>query len=135
MKVGGTHRVPLSGPALDLLRALPTGANNNFVFIGQTQGKPVGGSMVLLRVLRKLGHSETAHGFRSTFSDWAHELPGTAPLEIEQSLAHSSGKVALSYRRGDLLAKRRRLLDAWARYCTSPAMATADVVDFNTGRR
>jgi hypothetical protein len=55
-------------------------------------------------------------------------FPGIPEL-VAQSLSHrAGGKVALSYRRGDLLAKRRRLLDAWARYLASPAKATADVL-------
>ena len=60
----------------------------------------------------------TAHGFRSTFSDWAHEQNGVMPLVIEESLAHRvGGATHLSYRRGHLLAQRRALMDAWAAYC------------------
>jgi integrase len=71
----------------------------------------------------------TPHGFRSSFSDWCHEQPTATPMVIEQSLAHATGgRTALAYRRGDLLDKHRRLMDAWAKHCTGPARTTADVV-------
>jgi integrase len=62
----------------------------------------------------------TAHGFRSSFRDWAAE-PTTFPAEVaEMALAHAvSDKVEAAYRRGDLLQKRRQLAEAWARYCVA----------------
>ena len=60
----------------------------------------------------------TVHGFRSAFSDWSAD--NTAfPQEVrEQCLAHSiPNKVAAAYRRGALLEKRRRLMEAWAQFC------------------
>jgi integrase len=124
MKGGKEHRVPLSAPALALLRGLPHERDDadGLVFISGQPGKPLA-SNALLRLLKAMGHHEiTVHGLRSSFSDWAHEQPMATPMVIEQSLAHAGGdKVALAYRRGDLLQKRRKLMDAWARHCTSPA--------------
>jgi hypothetical protein len=38
------------------------------------------------------------------------------------ALAHAvENKVKAAYRRGDLFKKRRRLMDAWARFCEGPA--------------
>jgi hypothetical protein len=37
-------------------------------------------------------------------------------------------KTEAAYARGDALAKRRRLMDQWARYCTSGAAAMGKVV-------
>jgi integrase len=70
----------------------------------------------------------TPHGFRSTFADWAAD--NTAyPQEVrEQALAHAiPNRVEAAYRRGALLEKRRRLMEAWADYCAKPA-ATGKVV-------
>jgi integrase len=72
----------------------------------------------------------TAHGFRSSFRDWASETTAY-PTEIaEMALAHAvSNKVEAAYRRGDLFEKRRRLMDEWATYCSAPVGANgAEVV-------
>jgi hypothetical protein len=74
----------------------------------------------------------TAHGFRSTFKDWAHEQTEFSTEVIELALAHAVGdKVEAAYRRGDLLEKRRLLSKAWADFCfgaTPPA--ASNVVPF-----
>jgi integrase len=75
-------------------------------------------------LLRRMGRGDlTAHGFRSSFRDWAAERT-TLPAEVaEMALAHTGGdKVEAAYRRGDLFGKRRQLSDAWAKFCaTAPA--------------
>jgi integrase len=60
----------------------------------------------------------TVHGFRSSFRDWAAELMNV-PYEIaEQALAHKIGsKVSRAYHRGDVLDKRRELMQAWCNHC------------------
>ncbi|MOA41087.1 putative prophage CPS-53 integrase [compost metagenome] len=57
------------------------------------------------------------HGFRSTFRTWAAEHTDY-PREIcEAALAHSLGsKVEAAYNRGDLLEKRRRLMQDWCEF-------------------
>jgi integrase len=71
----------------------------------------------------------TAHGFRSSFSDWAHERTGHDNIVIEQSLAHAVGSaVERAYRRTDLFDKRRRLMDAWATFCTTAPVERDKVV-------
>jgi integrase len=120
MKGKREHQVPLSAAALELLDNLPREGDDadGFIFMGTQPGKPLS-PKVMLRLLRTMGHQTvTAHGFRSTFSDWAHEQNGVMPLVIEESLAHRvGGATHLSYRRGHLLAQRRALMDAWAAYC------------------
>jgi len=73
----------------------------------------------LLMLLRRMGHGDiTAHGFRSTFRDWAAECTTFAREEAEIALAHAiPDAVEAAYRRGDLFDKRRKLMDAWAAYC------------------
>jgi integrase len=82
----------------------------------------------LSEVLKRLGRVETVHGFRSSFSDWAHEATAHSDHTIEISLAHKVGnKVEQAYRRGPMFNKRRRLMDDWARFCTTPTTRTATV--------
>jgi len=62
----------------------------------------------------------TVHGFRSAFRDWVAEET-SFPREIaEAALAHVVGDATeLAYRRGDALEKRRRLMSAWADFCSA----------------
>jgi integrase len=77
--------------------------------------------MAMLATLRRMGRNDlTAHGFRSTFKDWAAEQTNYAGEISEAALAHVIGdKVEAAYRRGDLFDKRRKLMDAWASYCSA----------------
>ena len=79
--------------------------------------------MSLAAVLKRMGrHDLTAHGFRSTFRDWAAESTGYPREVAEQALAHTlSDKVEAAYRRGDLFTKRARLMDDWTAYCEAPS--------------
>jgi integrase len=118
MKAHKAHRVPLSPPALALLRSLPRGEPGAFVFPGARPGKPLS-NMVMKSLFNRMGeHKITSHGFRSTFRDWAGEST-QFPREIcEAALAHAVGNaVELAYRRGDALEKRRALMIAWGEYC------------------
>ncbi|GJD47018.1 Prophage integrase IntS [Methylobacterium cerastii] len=117
MKGGREHRVPLSDPAVVLLERMQTIGAAGFVFPGARRGKPMSG-MGMLMLLRRMGRTEiTAHGFRSTFRDWASETTHFPSEVVEMALAHAiESKVEAAYRRGDLFAKRRELMDAWATY-------------------
>ena len=134
MKARREHVVPLAPQVVELLKALPTEDGNKFLFLGASPGEGVSGSAIRM-LLRRLGHNTVAHGFRSSFSTWAHERTGHSNHEIELSLAHSIGsEVERAYRRTDLLAKRRKLMEAWAVYVTSPPVAKADNVRSIRGR-
>lgn len=118
MKAGKEHRVPLSAPALALLKALPRFEGTDFVFPGARGGELSDAS--LGAVLRRIGIPNkvaTVHGFRSTFRDWTAERTAYARDVAEMALAHviESG-TERAYRRGDLLDKRRRLMRDWARF-------------------
>jgi integrase len=130
MKGGKPHKVPLSGPALAILREMEVVRNgSSYVFPGQRPGKPLS-QMALLMLLRRLGRTDlTTHGFRSTFADWCAERTNFPSEVREMALAHSVGdKVEAAYRRGDLFAKRRQLGEAWARFCTTPIVGTTEVI-------
>ncbi|MCJ2044762.1 integrase arm-type DNA-binding domain-containing protein [Methylobacterium sp. J-078] len=118
MKGGREHRVPLSAVAIDLLAVLPGPSGGPFVFPGGRRGKPLS-NMAMLELLKRMDRSDlTVHGFRSTFRDWAAETTAFASEVVEMALAHIvSDKVEAAYRRGDLLLKRRELMEAWAARC------------------
>lgn len=124
MKAGKEHRVHLSKRALEILKLLREQKQNSYVFPGKRESKPLS-NMSLLMTLRRMKRADlTAHGFRSTFRDWASEI-STHPKEVaDMALAHTvSDKVEAAYRRGDLLQKRRQLMEDWARYCENPPTA------------
>jgi integrase len=138
MKGSKEHRVPLSAPALALLKALPRVAGNDHVFPGARSGQGLG-DVALFSFLRTMGRGDvTVHGFRSSFRDWAAEQTNYPRDVCEMALAHAiAGSVEEAYRRGDLLDKRRRLMDDWAKFCAKSAGKTdktGDVV-LMRGRR
>lgn len=121
MKAGREHRVPLSTGAMELLKSMPR--VEDLVFSGMK--KDVGlSNMTLSAVLKRMGRGDiTMHGFRSTFRDWCAESVGNSfPREVcEHALAHSlPDKVEAAYRRGDLIEKRKVLMQVWADYCSRP---------------
>jgi integrase len=118
MKAGKEHRVPLSDAALAVLQQMHEIRHGDYVFPGGREGRPFSETSLLM-LLRRMGHGEiTAHGFRSTFRDWAAERTTFAREVAEMALAHAiPDAVEATYRRGDLFEKRRKLMDAWAAYC------------------
>ena len=117
MKAKRAHRVPLSHTALKVLAEMKQLSQGTCVFPGWRIKRPITGAAVL-KVLREMGYSElTVHGFRSTFRDWCAEQTNY-PYEVaEMALAHTiKDKAEAAYRRGDLLEKRARLMDDWAKY-------------------
>jgi integrase len=125
MKSNREHRVPLSDRAITILAAMQSRRENDFVFPGRSGGLS---TPSMLAMLRTLGLSVTAHGFRSSFRDWAAEQTNFPNEVCEMALAHAVGdKVEAAYRRGDLFEKRRRLMQAWADYCGKPAQPAGTV--------
>ncbi|MGK5081545.1 tyrosine-type recombinase/integrase [Janthinobacterium sp. HLX7-2] len=87
-KAGKEHRVPLSGEALALLRAVPR--QGEVVFSGRKRGTPLS-DMSLTEVLRRMQFDDiTVHGFRFSFRDWCAEAVANAfSREVcEHALAH-----------------------------------------------
>ena len=126
MKAGKEHRVALSSAAITLLEALCEG--DGFVFPGRGKDTAMS-NMAMLALLKRMGRADvTVHGFRSTFRDWAGEQTSHAREVIEHALAHQLADDAeAAYQRGDLLRKRRALMEDWATYCATPRPAKADV--------
>jgi integrase len=134
MKASKEHRVPLSKPVLQILHDVPREKDNPFVFIGPYKAGL--SNMAMAATLHRTGRDDiTVHGFRSTFRTWAGDRTAHPVHVIEQALAHSIGtKVERAYARGDLFAKRARLMEDWARYCASTSTkASAKVVAIRGG--
>lgn len=132
MKAGRAHTIPLSKAVIAVLEPLHKARSDDegFVFPG---AKGAGlSNMSMAELLKRMGVSNdraTIHGFRSTFRTWAADRTNFARNVAEAALSHTLGdKVEAAYNRGDLLAKRRQLMDAWARFCATPGAAAGDNV-------
>jgi integrase len=124
MKANREHVVPLSKPALRILRRcaeLRLG-DEALIFPGSRRGKPMS-DMTLSKLLREMKAPFTAHGFRSSFRDWASEETEVQGEVAEAALAHMvRDKTEAAYRRGNLLEKRRGLMGDWGSYaCGEPS--------------
>src|SRR5262249_31335208 len=121
MKAGREHKVPLSAAAIALLKHMTAIRHSDYVFPGYKYGRPLGHNGVWTVAKRAGGADITVHGLRSTFRDWAAERTNFPNEVVEMVLAHAiPSAVEAAYRRGDLFEKRRRLMDAWAEFCTNP---------------
>ena len=134
MKADKVHTVPLSAPLIALLEGLPRIKGSSLLFPGSRNGRPIS-NMAMLMTLRRMDQKDledegkgwrdsndrviTAHGFRSTFRDWAAECTHHAREVCEMALAHvvANGAEA-AYWRSDLLEKRRTLMADWADFVT-----------------
>ena len=122
MKAGKDHRVPLSNAAMTVLSKMAEVRQGAFVFPGRGKEQPFS-NMVFLQLLKRMGREDiTAHGFRSTFRDWISERTDFSREVAEMALAHTIGnRVEAAYRRGDLLDKRRELMEEWGNFCSASA--------------
>ena len=132
MKMNREHRVPLSRSALALLDAVPRLQNSPLVF-PSPRGLELS-DMSLSAVMRRMHQTEVEadrsgwldarserpavpHGLRSTFRDWVAEKTEFPSDLAEAALAHRIGSaVELAYRRGDMMERRRDMMEAWARF-------------------
>lgn len=129
MKAKREHEVPLSNRAIALLKSLrPKGiqlAPEAPVFPSSADlTKPLS-NMAMLKMLTDMqGKGVTVHGFRSSFRDWAGDMTSFARDVVEAALAHViENKTEAAYRRGTALAKRRELMEAWAKYLAKRSRA------------
>ena len=126
MKSRRPHIVPLSDRAVAIIRDLPR--MGEFVFAGRHRDEHLS-HPAMLNLLRRLGSTVTVHGMRAAFRTWAQERTAFQREVVETCLAHAVGDVTeRSYARGDLLDKRRQVIDAWADFLARPVRG--DVVQF-----
>lgn len=115
MKAEKEHRVPLSKQAVTLLKDLHHHSDSDVVFVSP-KGRQLSEN-AMTSVLKRMDVSATVHGFRSTFRDWAAERTSYPHHVCEMALAHTIKNAAeAAYRRGDLMAKRARLMEQWAEF-------------------
>ncbi len=116
------HRVPLASRCVEILRrAQELSGGCEFVFPGRFKGKPFSDT-IFRDALKRTGFDVTAHGFRSTFRDWAAECTNFPNHVCEMALAHTvKDKTEAAYRRGDLFDKRVALMGEWAAHCQGVA--------------
>jgi integrase len=114
MKGKKTHRVPLTAEALALLGERR--ADDVSLF-------KVSSANAMLGTLKAIdGNGYTVHGFRTSFSDWVIETTEYGSDLADMCIAHETrGKVRKAYQRSDLLEKRREIMLAWSKFCTSKA--------------
>jgi integrase len=118
MKKDVEHKVPLTDPAIELLKKLKTFQVDQFVFPGAKKGKPLS-TGTMSAVLKRMKRTEiTVHGFRSTFRTWVADKTNFPDRVAEVALAHKLKDGAeASYNHGKLLEKRIALMEAWTDYC------------------
>lgn len=120
MKAKKEHRVPLPAAAVALLKSMPRSKDHDFIF-PSPRGKVLS-DMTLLMIVRRLGVDAVPHGFRSTFRDWAGEVTNYPRELAEVALAHVKGDATeAAYWRSDVLERRRRMMDDWAKFIEKPA--------------
>lgn len=114
MKSGKQHVVPLSGAAMAMLKTLP---ETGLLFRGPRGGELSDAAMN--KLIQDMGYKgrATAHGFRSSFRDWAGDNTTHEHQVAEMALAHIiKDKTEAAYRRGLMLNKRRALMEDWAAF-------------------
>ena len=121
MKAEREHVIPLSDAAVRVLgraKQWRTGTTKDdaLIFPGMKRDKPIS-DMTLTKVMRDMALTAVPHGFRSSFKDWASETTNFPNELSEAALAHAiPNKSEAAYRRGNMLEKRRVMMEAWSMY-------------------
>ncbi len=121
MKANREHRVPLSTRALEILeeaKALSDGAPSALLFPSARGRNEQLSAKAFPRIFESvgLGGKATAHGFRSSFRDWAAESGANRDV-AEASLGHVVKGVEGAYLRTTHFEQRKTLMQKWADYC------------------
>lgn len=122
MKTREAFTIPLAPEVIALVKALSeTRVQSSYLFPGNGRSGVMHANGVRT-LLHELGYQHvTRHGFRSTFRDWAGEVTKFPREVCELALAHDErGETESAYSRSDFFDKRRDLMNAWAKYATSP---------------
>ena len=133
MKGRERHNIPLSKESIALIKQQQQLKMSDFVFPNRSNGKSLsqaGMSSVLKRMNKikewKDIHNQliTVHGFRGCFKTWTTEKTDTDWLTGEMALAHKiKDKSSATYQKGQLIDKRRRLMQKYSDYACSTPLA------------
>lgn len=133
MKAGKPHKVPLCPAAVEILKEIPQLEGSELIFTAPRGGKF--SDVALTALLKRMEIKATAHGFRSTFKDWAREQTAYADEVSELALAHvNSDATRAAYARSELIDKRRQLMQEWANYCRNGKQVSASVAAIGEAR-
>ncbi len=135
LKGGGEpwqHQVPLSDQAVLLLRSLLIDDKPAFEYVFPNRtGRGCLGQSAMLSLLSRIGWNDrtTTHGIRAAFKTWATERTNYPREVVELCLSHVQGDpLERAYQRGDIIEKRRQLMQAWADYCETGEQTANNVV-------
>ena len=121
LKAKREHRVPLCRRAVEILEAARALGDSGGLVFPMRSGRPIAAS-TLPKMLKYHRIPAVAHGFRSSFRDWASEQTDHPQEVIEAALAHVvQNKVEAAYARSDPFERCRRLMDDWAAYLDGAA--------------
>jgi integrase len=115
------HMVPLCDRAMELLKRQHEYRmdNNPFVFPGRKHRQSLS-EKSMIPFVREMGVKDTVHGFRASFKTWATEQTMHDRWLVEMCLSHTVGSsVEQSYQRGQVLERRRKLMEDWEAFCLS----------------
>lgn len=115
MKRGRDHVVPLSKPALRILRDARKRATGGKYVFGSGRS-PMGNSTMGDRMKRR-SMAGSPHGYRASFKTWCR-ANGVDELLSELPLAHVESGTVQAYGRSTG-EERRDLMEAWAKHCMS----------------
>jgi integrase len=129
------HVIPLSKAALAALDAAPE--EGDYLFPGGKEGAGLSNA-AMSELLKGMGYKPdyaTVHGFRSTFKDWCSDMTSFPNEMSEVALSHTvSDKVEAAYRRGNMVERRRQMMEAWAKFCGGKAVGGNNVVAIGAAR-
>lgn len=134
MKARRPHKVPLSEPALAIVKEMTEIRRRDSTLLFPSSTQKTLSDMTLTKAIRDLDEGCTAHGFRSSFRDWAAEQTSMPGEVAEAALAHVvPSAVEAAYRRTDFFDKRRELMDAWADFCSGGSATVTPIRKEMTG--
>jgi integrase len=129
------HKVPLTDRAIEILKMMPRD-NGAYIFPGY-RGKETMSENALNLTVKEIhqadikaggdgfldpetGKVATAHGMRAAFKDWATEVGNVEDYVSELALSHiDTSSTRAAYKRGQLIPKRRKLMNAFEKYLSS----------------
>ena len=138
MKGRERHNIPLSKQSIALIKQQQQLRMGEFVFPNRSNGKSLSqaGMSSVLKRMNKIkewrdihGQLITVHGFRGCFKTWTTEKTDTDWLTGEMALAHKiKDKSSATYQKGQLIDKRRRLMQKYSDYaCATPVAKVVSI--------